>query len=218
MTQHNLILDNPLSTEDLIAKDVGARLPTGMMAKVITFLAISWSLFQLWIASPLPFIIGIGVFNDTETRAIHLAFALILAFLVFPARHSSATDRVPYSDIALGMIAAATSLYLFVMYNELAQRPGSLTQFDLVIACIGLPLLLEAARRVLGPALPLIALGCRDYSPIAVYNLLHLRIINGSPLKAYLESHLGYPPALFFCLCYLALYLSVQVLGIILFN
>ncbi|MCD9516542.1 TRAP transporter permease [Photobacterium carnosum] len=164
MTQHNLILDNPLSTEDLIAKDVGARLPTGMMAKVITFLAISWSLFQLWIASPLPFIIGIGVFNDTETRAIHLAFALILAFLVFPARHSSATDRVPYSDIALGMIAAATSLYLFVMYNELAQRPGSLTQFDLVIACIGLPLLLEAARRVLGPALPLIALGFIGYS------------------------------------------------------
>lgn len=130
MAQHNLISDNPLSTEDLIAKDVGARLPTGIMAKVITLLAISWSLFQLWIASPLPFIIGIGVFNDTETRAIHLAFALILAFLVFPARQSSATDRVPYSDIALGMIAAATSLYLFVMYHELAQRPGSLTQLD----------------------------------------------------------------------------------------
>ncbi len=153
MAQQHITLDTPLSTEDLIAKDVGARLPTGMMAKIITFLAISWSLFQLWIASPLPFIIGIGVFNDTETRAIHLAFALILAFLVFPARHSSATDRVPYSDIALGMIAAATSLYLFVMYNELAQRPGSLTQFDLVIACIGLPLLLEAARRVLWSSL-----------------------------------------------------------------
>jgi len=161
-----IILSNTshVSAEDIIAKDVGARLPTGVMAKAIAGLAIIWSLFQLWIASPLPFIVGIGVLNDTETRSIHLAFALMLAFLVFPARKNSVTDRVPYSDIAFGLIASASSLYLFVMYGELALRPGTLTQGDLIIACIGLPMLLEAARRVLGMALPLIALGFILYS------------------------------------------------------
>ncbi|MDA1380366.1 hypothetical protein PCI56_11910 [Plesiomonas shigelloides subsp. oncorhynchi] len=48
------------SAEDLIAQDVGARLPLGAMSKVIAMLALLWSLFQLWIASPLPFVLGIG--------------------------------------------------------------------------------------------------------------------------------------------------------------
>jgi TRAP-type uncharacterized transport system fused permease subunit len=81
--------DKQLSTEELIAQDVGARLPVGAMAQVITGLALLWSLFQLWIASPLPFVFGIGVFNDTETRSIHLAFALLLAFLAYPAFRKS---------------------------------------------------------------------------------------------------------------------------------
>ncbi|MGL5292301.1 MAG: hypothetical protein ACRC9V_00650, partial [Aeromonas sp.] len=58
-----------LSTEDLIAQDVGARLPLGIMGGLITALALAWSLFQLWIASPLPFMVGFGVLNDTETRS-----------------------------------------------------------------------------------------------------------------------------------------------------
>ncbi|MGL4716576.1 MAG: hypothetical protein ACRCWL_11850, partial [Aeromonas sp.] len=76
--------DKQLSTEELIAQDVGARLPLGTMGGLITALALTWSLFQLWIASPLPFMVGFGVLNDTETRSIHLTFALLLAFMVFP--------------------------------------------------------------------------------------------------------------------------------------
>ena len=87
--------DNQLSTEELIAKDVGARTPAGSMAKLIAGLALLWSLFQLWIASPLPFMLRVGVFNNTEARSIHLAFALLLAFLVYPAFKRSPRDRVP---------------------------------------------------------------------------------------------------------------------------
>ncbi|WP_314926303.1 TRAP transporter permease [Aeromonas piscicola] len=156
--------DKQLSTEELIAQDVGARLPFGLMGGLITTLALAWSLFQLWIASPLPFMLGFGVLNDTETRAIHLTFALLLAYLVFPAFRSSPRDRVPLGDIALGLIAAGAACYLFVMYQALALRPGSLTTEDLITACIGLPLLLEAARRALGPALAVIALLFLAYS------------------------------------------------------
>ncbi|WP_349920662.1 TRAP transporter permease [Aeromonas veronii] len=153
-----------LSAEELIAQDVGARLPIGAMGATIAGLALLWSLFQLWIASPLPFTLGFGVFNDTETRSIHLAFAILLAYLVFPALRTSPRDRVPLADIALGLIGAAAAGYLFIMYAELAQRPGNLTTMDFVVACIGVPLLLEAARRALGPALAVIAIVFLAYS------------------------------------------------------
>jgi len=134
------------------------------MAAVIAGLALLWSLFQLWIASPLPFILGFGVLNDTETRSIHLAFALLLAFLAYPAFKRSPRDRVPLMDIALGLVAAACAAYLFLAYSQLAQRPGNLTTLDLVTACVGIPLLLEATRRALGPPLAIIALVFLVYS------------------------------------------------------
>lgn len=71
---------------------------------------------------------------------------------------------MPLGDIAFGLIAASAAAYLFVMYEALAQRPGNLTTADLVTACIGIPLLLEAARRALGPALAVIALVFLAYS------------------------------------------------------
>ncbi|MEO9335370.1 TRAP transporter permease [Ectopseudomonas guguanensis] len=161
--------DKQLSTEELIAQDVGARTPVGLMAQVIAGLALLWSLFQLWIASPLPFIFGFGVLNDTQTRAIHLAFALLLAFLAYPAFKRSPRDRVPLLDIALGLVAAASAAYLFIFYQQLALRPGSLTTGDLVTACIGIPLLLEATRRALGPPLAIIALVFLIYSLAGPY-------------------------------------------------
>ena len=161
--------DKSLSTEELIAKDVGGRIPEGAMAKLIAALALLWSLFQLWIASPLPFMLRVGVFNNTEARAIHLAFALLLAFLAYPAFKRSPRDRVPLVDVALGLIAAASASYLYFAYEQLAQRPGNLTTLDLVTACVGIPLLLEATRRALGPALAVIALIFLGYSLAGPY-------------------------------------------------
>ncbi|HAI28176.1 MAG TPA: C4-dicarboxylate ABC transporter, partial [Thalassospira sp.] len=71
--------------QDLIAEnDTGARQPTGLTAKILLWLAVAWSLFQLWMASPLPFIFNFGVLNSTEARSIHLAFAIFLAFMAYP--------------------------------------------------------------------------------------------------------------------------------------
>lgn len=67
------------------AADTGGRTPSGPVAMFIMLVALSWSLFQLWIASPLPFILGFGIFNDTEARSFHLAFAIFLAFAAYPA-------------------------------------------------------------------------------------------------------------------------------------
>ncbi|HBR38698.1 MAG TPA: hypothetical protein DD939_15535, partial [Sulfitobacter pontiacus] len=62
--------------DELVASsDTGGRSATGSVGVFLALTALAWSLFQLWIASPLPFVFGWGVFNDTEARSIHLAFA-----------------------------------------------------------------------------------------------------------------------------------------------
>ena len=66
--------------ELVAATDTGGRNPSGPIKKLLAGVALFWSLFQLWIASPIPFALGFGVFNDTEARSIHLALALFLAF------------------------------------------------------------------------------------------------------------------------------------------
>ena len=60
----------------------------GYWAILVSVVALSWCLFQLWIASPLPFSIGWGILIDVPKRAIHLAFAMSLCFLLYGARES----------------------------------------------------------------------------------------------------------------------------------
>ena len=144
--------------EAMVAEaDTGGRKPTGITRSVVFWAALSWTLFQLWYASPLPYMLRWGVFNDTEARSIHLAFAVFLAFMTFPRGKASPRGYVPIYDWALALIGAAAALYLFVFYRDLAQRPGLPTTADIVAAVIGVLLLLEAARRAVGPALAAIA-------------------------------------------------------------
>ncbi|ERS84776.1 TRAP transporter permease [Halomonas sp. PBN3] len=144
--------------EDMVASsDSGARKPAGAPGKLLVGIAAVWSLFQLWIASPLPFMLGFGVFNATESRSIHLAFALFLAFMAYPALKRSPRDRIPIQDWVFAAVAAFCGAYMFLFYEQLAQRPGAPILQDVIIGVVGILLLLEATRRALGPPLMIIA-------------------------------------------------------------
>ena len=65
------------------------------LAILVGAIAALWSLFQLWIASPLPFIFDIGIIVDVPARGIHLAFGLLLCFLMFPAARRLASNTIP---------------------------------------------------------------------------------------------------------------------------
>jgi len=144
--------------EDMVAStDTGARKPAGMPGKLLVSIAAVWSLFQLWIASPLPFILGFGVFSATEARSIHLAFALFLAYMAYPALKRSPRDRIPLQDWVLAAVAAFCGAYMFMFYEQLSQRPGAPILQDVIVGVAGILLLLEATRRALGPPLAIVA-------------------------------------------------------------
>ena len=166
MTENNKSPDAAVDLDDMVASsDSGARKPTGMPGKLLVSIAATWSLFQLWIASPLPYMLGFGVFNATQSRSIHLAFALFLAYMAYPALKRSPRDRIPVQDWVLASVAAFCGAYMFLFYEGLSTRPGAPLLQDVVVGVTGLLLLLGATRRALGPPLMIVA------SVILVYSL-----------------------------------------------
>jgi len=159
MTEANETTKTEEELAEMIAEtESGARNPTGAFPKkVLFFVPLIWTMFQLWYASPLPFLFNFFVINDTEARAIHLAFAVFLAFTAFPTFKKSPTKYIPVQDWILGLFGAFCSAYLYLFYAALADRPGLPTQMDLIVSVAGMILLLEATRRALGPPLMVVA-------------------------------------------------------------
>lgn len=145
--------------EDIVAEvDTGGRNPKGTISRnVLFFVPLCWTLFQLWYASPLPFMLNFFVINDTEARAIHLAFAMFLAYTAFPTFKSSPKRRIPIQDWIIAFAAAFCAAYIYIFYTELSGRPGRPTVIDLTVSVAGLIFLLEATRRALGPPLMVVA-------------------------------------------------------------
>jgi TRAP transporter 4TM/12TM fusion protein len=144
--------------EELVASsDSGSRKPVGTPGKLLVGVAAVWSLFQLWIASPLPYVLGFGAVNATQARSIHLAFALFLAYTAYPALKRSPRDRIPLQDWVLALVASFCGAYMFLFYEQLAERPGAPILQDVIIGVTGILLLLEATRRALGPPLMIVA-------------------------------------------------------------
>ena len=135
------------------------RRPRGYSQYVIPVVCVVWSIFQLSIASWL-------ILDSTFIRAIHLGFALLVVFLNYPLfkktrfglKYFSATNRIPIFDCIVGIVAALSALYIAIDYVGMTSRYGAPVTRDIVIGLTLVVLLLEAARRVIGPALPVIAI------------------------------------------------------------
>jgi len=146
------------------------RFPKGPSKWAVPVIGVCWSLFQLSIASWL-------ILDTWFTRAIHLAFGLLIVYLSVPMlkkprlglRMLSATDRIPLIDWVLGIAAALAALYVVIDYEGITSRYGAPITRDIVAGFTLFILLLEASRRVIGPALSVIALVFTFYAFFGPY-------------------------------------------------
>jgi TRAP transporter 4TM/12TM fusion protein len=153
-------------------EEMGLRHVTGWQRFLVPVVALSWSLFQLSLASWL-------LLDSTYVRAIHLAFALFLIFVSFPTfkrqinipglRWLSATDRIPLMDLALGLFAAFLALYIVIDFEGIASRVGLLNTRDMILGTLLILFLWEGARRVVGPALSIIGIFFTIYAFFGPY-------------------------------------------------
>jgi TRAP transporter 4TM/12TM fusion protein len=157
----NLEQDDGLELARKMAEEeegIGRR-PKGPSKYVIPTIAVAWSFFQLSIASWL-------ILDSTFIRAIHLGFALLIVFLNYPffkkkrfgLKYLSTTDRIPIFDYVIAIAASFSALYIAIDYAGLTMRYGAPITRDIVTGLALTVLLLEASRRVIGPALPVIAM------------------------------------------------------------
>lgn len=182
--------------EDIVVMvESGPRSPKGKISSwVITILCLMWSAFQLYYAqSPFGFKIELGSFvidfglDSFRARSWHLAFAIALVYLAYPSfkeqepswwvrlirkifpgfgAKRSIRDYIPISDWILAIIGVCLSLYIWYYYDDIIMRGGLPERYELWLGFAMVIVLLEAARRCLGPALPIIA------SVFLAYNLL----------------------------------------------
>ncbi|MFW8593151.1 TRAP transporter permease [Cribrihabitans neustonicus] len=152
--------NRPLSEEELqelvASSDAGARNPVGSVGLFLAIVAVIWSVFQVVLASPLANVLLPGsVVNNS--RQIHLAFAIFLAYAAYPAFKSSPRGHVPAVDWILAIAGTLIALYGYFFYQKIVDSGGLADETDAIFAFIGLLLLFEAARRALGPAMAIIA-------------------------------------------------------------
>ncbi len=159
-----------------IEKQIGeiegkARILSGPQLKFVAFVAFFWSVFQLWHASPFPFLFGFGVFIDLPARAIHLGFALFLVFLTYPFLNKNKNKKFNIFSIALSLFGLFSTFYICFDYEGLVNRNGILLEHkiefydhsiivptELIIGLLGIILLLEATRRSIGMPLVVVAI------------------------------------------------------------
>ncbi|WP_458792510.1 TRAP transporter permease [Yoonia sp. MH D7] len=152
--------NRPLTEEelqDLVASsDAGARAPDGVVGTMLAVVAVVWSLFQVILASPWSnYILPSDLINNS--RQIHLAFAVFLAFMAYPAFKASPRGYIPMADWILGLFGAFVAMYGYFFYEKIVAAGGLADNVDKWFALAGLVILFEGARRALGPAMAIIA-------------------------------------------------------------
>lgn len=153
-------------------EEMGLRRVSGWQRFLVPLVALSWSFFQLSLASWL-------LLDSTYVRAIHLAFALFLIFISFPTfkrridipglRWLSATDRIPLMDLVVASFAAFLALYIVIDFEGIASRVGLLNTRDMILGTLLILFLWEASRRVVGPALSIIGIFFTVYAFFGPY-------------------------------------------------
>ncbi len=169
--EYNLKDENLDIAKKLADEEAGiGRQGKGALKYLIPFIAVLWSLFQLSIASWL-------IIDTIFIRAIHLGFALLIVFLNYPfcskswfgLKFLSRTDTIPVFDMIVALIACISALYIMIDYSGLTVRYGLPITRDIVFGLMLTILLLEGARRVIGPALSFIAIVFIGYSFLGPY-------------------------------------------------
>ncbi len=133
-----------------VDKESAHRELPGWQGVAIAVIAVAFSCFHIYTAF-------FGTLDAILQRAVHLGFVLTLVYLLYPAAKGMRRDRVNPLDLLLVALSLATLGYLITNYQTLVARSGILTPTDVVVGAVAIVLLFEAARRIIGLPMVIIA-------------------------------------------------------------
>lgn len=124
--------------------------PKGLFRKLITLIAVAYSLYHLFTSY-------FGILPALRHRVVHLTFALVLIFLLYPTAKGRFAKKFYFIDVFLALLAVAAGVYLYSQFEYLTLRMGLPNPYDIWFGFITTILVLEATRRVLGWPMPILA-------------------------------------------------------------
>jgi TRAP transporter 4TM/12TM fusion protein len=147
--------DETLDVDDLLSqydKDTSRlRVPVGTIAKIITVIAILMSLFHLFTAAR-------GTLLAMRQRSLHMIFAFVLVFFLYPATEKSNKKKPSIIDWIFVILTVVVWGYVFLNVETITLKGGKLSQMDMIFGFIGILVTLEATRRAVGPELPIVTI------------------------------------------------------------
>ncbi|MEP7154402.1 MAG: TRAP transporter permease [Betaproteobacteria bacterium] len=144
--------DKSLETTTLPGASTSAQNETSLhpLTGAVFWIAIAFSTFQIVTAAFSPL-------SSTVVRAVHVGFLLLMTYALYPRFTPNGKPFVKLSW-AIALFAFALSFYHWIFEAELIQRSGDLTRADMFVGIATVVLVFEAARRIMGAALPFICL------------------------------------------------------------
>jgi TRAP transporter 4TM/12TM fusion protein len=143
------LFDHPVPTGEFQEHGHTRNLGGGAL-RAVTWAAILFSAYQLMVA-------GFSPLSSLVTRAVHVGFLLLITFLLYPVvQRAKPATRIPWYDWVLALSGFGLAFYHWIFEADLIQRSGDPTMTDLVVGATVVVLVFEAARRILGVALPIV--------------------------------------------------------------
>ena len=137
-----------------------SRVPHGKIALLISLIAIAMSTFQLYTA-------GFGILEPMKQRNLHICFALVLIFLLFPVSKKRKNKPIPWYDYGLALLSAYICVHVFTNYERMTDRIEYFSPIaigDYIAGILFLLLILEATRRTVGLSIVIVALVAITYA------------------------------------------------------
>ncbi len=153
---------------------------------IIMIFAVGLSLFHLYTSFAGPLV-------DIEQRSVHLYILMMLAFLLYPMTKKSRRDHIPFYDLIFAAASIGIAVYMFIVSDRIISTGGAINNFDLIIGMLAIFLVIDAARRVMGWGLPILAITFLIYgfyNKLSIYPALNSHIILN--ISRAIISHLVY--------------------------
>ena len=156
-------------TEDLIAqfdRESNVRHFSGVPDILIKGLLLLFAAYVFWVTL-------IGNLPEQVRRCVFVGLLVYIGFMLYPVRPSMTKRRnyVPWYDFVLGILGTVSFFYFAVNFKVIINRAVLLQPLDIFMGIMGIIILFELCRRVVGLPILVVAAGFIAYAFIAGYSL-----------------------------------------------
>ena len=138
----------------------------GVPREIVRYILVCFSLYVFYMNL-------ISAWPEQIRRASFVGLIIFMAFMLYPARKKTAKREnfVPRYDILLGVVGAASFFYYVLNFASMAQKATRVSSLDVIIGIIGILIIAEVCRRVVGLPILVVASAFIVYAFAAGYSI-----------------------------------------------